>query len=417
MIFLLFQSGGINLILLLVSSIILYFVSTVNYLLFHSLVEGFAIIVATLIYVLGTRTYQYSQNGVFLFLGISYLYVGVLDFAHTLTYKGMGVFPGLGSDIPTQLWIAGRLMEALSLFIILFLDNKRVNYKLTNMIYGFITSALLLAIMVFKTFPVCFIEGEGLTTFKIMMEYAIITILLVGAYILYLREKSFGRSFFETVGVAMLITAISELSFTLYTDVYGIANMIGHVLKVVSYYFIYKGVVAQGIDEPYSIMSTRLKDGAIRDSLTSLHNRQGMMELIEKGLDHTEGGKGRLGLLLIDLDNFKLINDNYGHLYGDRILKEFAELLNNSIRDNDIACRFGGDEFVVLVKNIDADGLDYIKYRIYDSVRKWISHNEKLEGLGISIGTSLSQPDKSHSIKNLLNTADEDMYKVKHSKK
>lgn len=90
-----------NLAFLCVATIILYITARANYLLFHALVEGFAIVVAALIYTLATRTYQHSRNDTFLFLGIAYLHVGILDFVHTLVYKGMGVFPGFGSD--TQL--------------------------------------------------------------------------------------------------------------------------------------------------------------------------------------------------------------------------------------------------------------------------------------------------------------------------
>ena len=107
--------------LLFLLNVVLYVVARVNYLLFHALVEGFAIIVAALIYVLATRTHRYSRNNMFLFLGISYFFVAVLDFSHMLTYKGMGVFPGFGADTPTQLWIVGRLMEAVSLVAVPFL--------------------------------------------------------------------------------------------------------------------------------------------------------------------------------------------------------------------------------------------------------------------------------------------------------
>ena len=74
-------------------------------------------------------------------------------------------FPSYSSDIPTQLWIAGRLMEALSLFIILFLDNKQDQLQTHKYDIWFYYISPIIAIMVFKTFPVCFIEGEGLTHF------------------------------------------------------------------------------------------------------------------------------------------------------------------------------------------------------------------------------------------------------------
>lgn len=200
----------------------------------------------------------------------------------------------------------------------------------------------------------------------------------------------------------MIITAASELSFTLYTDVYGIANMVGHLLKVVSYCFVYSGVVTQGIDAPYGLMAAELKDRAIKDQLTGLHNRQGMVELMKKELRQVKEGKSSLGILMMDLDKFKFINDSYGHLFGDEVLKQFANLLVESIRENDVACRLGGDEFTVLLRNVDLSKLDQVKQRIQVAATAWIRGDKKLQGLGVSIGTSLSQPGQTSDIDQLL---------------
>ncbi len=404
-------------LLLLISSIVLFFVARANYLLFHALVEGFAIVVAALIYVLATRTYQHSRNKIFLFLGIAYFHVAVLDFAHMLTYKGMGVFPDFSSDIPTQLWIAGRFVEAASFLAILFLRQKSINRRTTTAVYSLITASLLLSIMVFRVFPACFVEGKGLTTFKVFSEYVIICILLGSAYTLYSNKYFAGQGLFNTLGIAMIITAASELSFTLYTDVYGIANMIGHMLKIVSYYFVYTGVVALGIDAPYSMMSAELKNRALIDELTGLCNRKGMLDLMAKELQQVEQKKSSLGLLMIDLDNFKPINDQYGHLCGDEVLKKFAVILQHNIRDNDLACRFGGDEFVVLVRGVDANRLAQVQQRIQVAAGDWIVENEALQGLGVSIGTSLLQPGQTLDADSIINIADKNMYAEKQSKK
>jgi diguanylate cyclase (GGDEF)-like protein len=405
------------LLLLFIAAIILYFISVINYLFFHALVEGFAIIVATLIYILATRTYKYSQNSVFLFLGKSYLFVAILDLMHMLTYKGMGVFPGFGADTPTQLWIAGRFLEAASFFVVLFLKQEYAKRKITDIILSFVTVSLLLSIMTFKVFPSCFIEGKGLTNFKIISEYIIIFILFLSVYLMYLRKEEFGQEPFNVVGTAMIVTAISELSFTLYTDVYGIANMLGHLLKVISYYFIYKGVVVHGIDVPYSLISAELKEKAIKDDLTDLYNHQGMLEMLEYKLKKAKENKRSLGVLMIDLDNFKLINDRHGHLFGDWVLQAFARLLIDSIREKDVACRYGGDEFVVLMQDVDAKALAYIKKRIEANVEEWIQNNKKLKGLGISIGTSIQQPGEFQDINSLIRSADKSMYSIKRTKK
>ncbi len=401
---------------LLISSVVLYVVARVNYLLFHSIIETFAIIVAVLIYILASRTYKHTQNNMFLFLGISYLHVAVLDFTHMLTYSGMGVFPGFDSNAPTQLWVSGRFMEAASFLIVLFLLRKQFNRRLVTMGFSLVTTGMILSIMVFDIFPDCFVEGTGLTTFKVLSEYVIIFILLGSALLLYLRKDFTGGDVFKYIGTAMVITAMAELSFTLYTDVYGVANMVGHMLKVVSYFVIFSGVVAQGVDEPYSMISRELKDRALKDALTGLTNFQGMMELMEKEINEVMHTNIHFGVLMIDLDNFKVVNDNHGHLFGDRVLKDFARLLENSIRENDVACRFGGDEFVVLVRDVTHDGLDYIKERIQKASEEWIAGDERLTGLGISIGSSISRQKRTIDIDSLISRADKNMYADKQNR-
>ncbi|HZK57696.1 MAG TPA: GGDEF domain-containing protein [Clostridia bacterium] len=403
-------------LLLLISIIILYIISYFNYLLFHSIIEGFAIIVAAIIYILGTRTYQYSKNNTFLFLSISYLYVAVLDFVHTITYKGMGIFPGFDSDTPTQLWIVGRFMEAAAFLLVLFLRDKKFSRKLANAIYIFVTVSLLLSIMVFKIFPACFIEGQGLTTFKITSEYIIIFILLFSAYRLYIHKDHFVEYTFKTIGVAMIITAISELAFTLYSDVYGIFNMLGHMLKIVSYYFIYSGIVKQGIDEPYNMISAEIKDMAIKDGLTRIYNREGMDKLAKNKIRRVLKENDSLGILMIDLDRFKIINDKHGHLFGDEVLRTFAQVLNDNIREGDIACRYGGDEFVVLAQGVNHDKLINLKNRICDSVETWIAKDKRLQTLGLSIGISLMEPGQISNINTLMEAADRNMYIEKQKK-
>ena len=93
-------------ILLAISIALLGISSFYNYLLFHSLVELFSILVAFGIFVLAWQSRRLAENSYLMLLGITYLFVGGFDLIHTLSYKGMGVFPAKGTDFPTQLWIA-----------------------------------------------------------------------------------------------------------------------------------------------------------------------------------------------------------------------------------------------------------------------------------------------------------------------
>ena len=229
----------------------LYALSRADYLLFHSLAEGFAILVALIIYVIATRTYKHSKDELLLFLGTAYLFIAGLDFLHTMAYEGMGVFPGLGPNPATQLWIASRYLDAISLLIAPIFIARRFPAVAGFLIYLLVTAAVVSAIMVFRIFPDCFIPGQGLTPFKVGSEYLICTILL-GA-ILHMRSHrlQLDPSVYRLVVAAMAVTIGTELVFTLYTDVYGVLNAVGHILKILAYYLIYLGIVRHGLDRPY----------------------------------------------------------------------------------------------------------------------------------------------------------------------
>lgn len=229
----------------------LFWVAGKNYLLFHTVAEGFSIVVAALVYILANRTYRYSGDNYLLFVGNSYFFVAIILFFHVITYYGMNIFPAPDRNTPTQLWIAGRFVESLSLFMAPFFVGRVFPRTIFLMAYTSVTGILIASIMWLGLFPTCFADGEGLTTFKIVSEY-IISLIIAGAMLkLYLIREQLNRPVYLIMMVSMAAAVLTELSFTLYTDVYGIMNFTGHLLKIVSYYLIYRGIVLTGMDSPY----------------------------------------------------------------------------------------------------------------------------------------------------------------------
>jgi signal transduction histidine kinase len=237
----------------------IYLSSLYSYLLFHSLVEIFSIIVACGIFMVAWNSRSLQDNNCLLFLGLAYLIVAGLDLVHTLSYKGMGIFESYGANLATQLWIAGRSTESVSLLIApLFLRRKLHPYWAATA-FAAIFAVLLAMIFYWDIFPDCFVDGVGLTPFKIYSEYAICLIFAASALILY-----WNRNFFDPKILLLLITAIavsicSELAFTRYISVYGFSNQLGHFLKIISFYLIYKAIIETGLVRPYSLLFRDLK--------------------------------------------------------------------------------------------------------------------------------------------------------------
>ncbi len=251
----------------------LYVVSAHNYLLFHSIVELFSIIVAFSIFVTAWNARGRLEGGFLPLLGVAYLYVASLDLLHTLAYAGMGVFPGYTANLPTQLWIAARSMEALSILAATFFIDRRARFGPVFLIYSLVSFSLLVAIFYLKVFPTCYIDGVGLTPFKKASEYVISAILLISAYLVYKRKDRFTEGIFALFIGSIVLTVFSELSFVFYVSVYGFSNMVGHILKVASFYLIYRAIVIKGIQEPYDLIFNDLRES--ERSLRGLNEQLG----------------------------------------------------------------------------------------------------------------------------------------------
>ena len=250
----------------------IYMTSLFGYLLFHSLVEGFSIVIGCAIFMVVWNARKLLQNHYLLFIGIAYLYVAGIDFLHTLTYKGMGVFEGYGANLPTQLWITGQYLQALSLLIAAIFLHRKLAPRWTLAAYGLLTGLVLAAIFYWKIFPDCFTEGVGLTPFKIYSEYVICLILLGAMGLLIKNSKDFNRYVLILLIASMAIAVAQELAFTDYLSVYGPLNMIGHLLKIVSFYLLYKAIIQTSLVSPWNVLFRNLKQSeqALRQSRDTL---------------------------------------------------------------------------------------------------------------------------------------------------
>ena len=237
----------------------LYLTSLHSYLLFHSFAEIFSMVVAFGIFVIAWNSRRFLDNNYLLFIGIAYLFVGAVDLIHTLAYKGMGVFQGYETNLPTQLWIAARYMESLSLLLAPFFFGRRLKAHSVFLGYVIATFLLLTSIFYWDIFPVCFVEGVGLTPFKKISEY-IISVILLGSIVLLLKKQGeFERNVLQWVVWSIIATIASELAFTFYVHAYGFSNLIGHFLKILSFYFIYKAIIETGLTRPYDLLSQDLR--------------------------------------------------------------------------------------------------------------------------------------------------------------
>ena len=234
-----------------------------NYLLFHWLVEFFSIVVAFGVFTVFWNARHFLDNGCFLFVGIGYLFVGMIDLLHALAYERMPVFDG-GANLATQLWLAGRFVQAASFLAAPLFLRSRFDARLILALYAIAVALLLASIFYWQVFPVCFVTGQGLTLFKIRSEYAVCLVMLAALGLLYRRRELLDSRVFQLLSITILLTIGSELAFTIYTDVEGPVNLLGHCLKMVASYSMYVAFVEVGLTHPYSVLFRNMRDSEQR---------------------------------------------------------------------------------------------------------------------------------------------------------
>jgi len=153
---------------------------------------------------------------------------------------------------------------------------------------------------------------------------------------------------------------------------------------------------------------------AIKDPLTGLYNRLYFFEFTRQSFERVKRKGGNIVLIFLDLDNFKYVNDNYGHKKGDEVLKEVADILKIIFRDYDVLVRYGGDEFIIFAE-IDSKEFNNIN-SLLKSFKERLEEKFKKYILSVSYGIALF-PDDADNVKDLINIADKRMYEQKKQKK
>jgi signal transduction histidine kinase len=300
---------------------LLYFLSLYSYLLYHSLAEVFSIVIAAGIFMVAWNSRRFMDNNYFLFIGIAYLFVAFMDLIHTLAYPGMGVFPGYRSNLAAQLWISARYIESISLLAAVFFIGRKVKHILSFLIYSLLTIIIFLSIFYWKIFPGCFIEETGLTVFKIVSEYFISAILLAGILIMFRKRTHFDKNILKLLIASIAVTIFSELAFTMYEDMYGLMNQVGHYLKIISFYLIYKAIIESGLKRPNTVLFRKLKNNE-----KELERKNYRLALVNKELESFSYSVSHdLHAPLRSIDGFSqaLLED-----FGSKLNKEGKDFLN-----------------------------------------------------------------------------------------
>ena len=158
----------------------------------------------------------------------------------------------------------------------------------------------------------------------------------------------------------------------------------------------------------------RLTDQSIRDPLTGLYNRRYMEQSIQREILRAAKDQTRIGIIMADIDHFKKFNDTYGHEAGDELLSKLADFFKFEIRGSDIACRYGGEEYILILPESSAKGT----YKRAEHIRQEVKNlkvyfrDQLLPPVTLSMGIAM-YPDQGTELYDLIQVADTALYKAK----
>jgi diguanylate cyclase (GGDEF)-like protein len=157
--------------------------------------------------------------------------------------------------------------------------------------------------------------------------------------------------------------------------------------------------------------SKNYKHNAIYDNLTQIYNRHKLNEIIVEKLEKAELLENKFSFIILDIDHFKIVNDTYGHLVGDDVLIHLSKIIKEQIRDTDVFARWGGEEFVLLLSDVDIDTAS----EIADKLRVKIELEYFPEVNNITCSFGVSSYEKDDTIDTITNRADKALYEAKES--
>ncbi|MFH1755502.1 MAG: GGDEF domain-containing protein, partial [Candidatus Latescibacterota bacterium] len=164
------------------------------------------------------------------------------------------------------------------------------------------------------------------------------------------------------------------------------------------------------------VLNVRLEELSITDGLTGLFNHRHFWHLLHNELSRADRNKGDLAVILLDIDDFKRVNDQYGHPVGDVLLQSFADVVREAVRETDIVARYGGEEFAVMLPNTERNGALRVAEKIRQSIEDMnfrVPDSDFTISVTASIGVSIYQGNR----RELFKAVDEALYVSKNKGK
>jgi diguanylate cyclase (GGDEF)-like protein len=368
-----------------------------------------------LIYILVVNSTISTRNTLLLTIGTVYLFVGFLDFTHAISFDGLNYIFNTANE-SAQVWVASRFLEATGFLIALTMcrDSERCFSSFVKVLFALIAIGSIASI-VYLDLPL-FIDLNGPTVYMIVAESFIIFMFLISVIRLFMIDGHL-TGFGSTMMLVLLLKIAVEVITGYYYNSLEMLNVLRYILRVLSYGALYMLVVKEVLQNPQQSIYNKFAkqhNELLRlsqiDQLTKIYNHQTSFLKIDEFLEKHRKDK-LVYLAMIDIDDFKEVNDTYGHQYGDKILARLSRILYHIDLGNNerIVGRYGGDEFIV-AGTVDS------KSQIPAGFKKFsdrIKEEFKDSDIPITCSVGLTFSNPTDTVKDLVYKADIKMYESK----
>jgi len=237
----------------------LYYLSVLSYPIFHLSIELVSMLIGVFIFIIALMASKLKQLNFVSIIGPGFLVSSLVLFIHAITYQGLNLFPDYDSNLPTQLWIISNIIIVSSvLFGALYLNSNKGFLLYTTLMSIIGVSFTIMAFL--KVFPDCYIEGTGLTAFKIYTEYVIIALYILSIAIIIRKVNIKKEKLYFNITISIIFLIIAEFMFTQYASVFGIQNFLGHIIRAVGLILIFNSIVITTFTEPIATIFKKISE-------------------------------------------------------------------------------------------------------------------------------------------------------------
>ncbi len=290
-------------------------------------------------------------------------------------------------EVSYNYYLGQTILIIPNLFVLFLLIFVLIFFK--KLPTKFITNSLVFSLVI-KIFPVVFSFKESLLPWVIL--FPLISIVLVGIKPATFYTVSVGFFVFTVFILGEEKLTFHNFQFYLETFIaYITAFVIGSIYELLNRYFY-----------------AQLKRQALKDFLTGLFNRRYFDEILRWEIEFSKRYKHPLSIILFDIDDFKCINDKYGHQFGDQVLKVIAELTKKHIRSSDVPARYGGEEFIILLPETDLKGAVKVAEKL-----RHIIETSPIDGVKITASFGVTELLDGDTLDSLIERADKALYQAK----